>query len=124
MRVALFTETFLPKIDGIVTVTCLLLDHLARRGIETAIVAPKMGVERYNKTAIIGVPGVALPLYPELRVGPPTLDTYRALKRFKPDIAHFIHPVLIGVPGMCSIWMCRGSSIIFIWAFSNRWSRG
>lgn len=104
MRVALFTETFLPKIDGIVTVTCLLLDHLSRRGIETAIVAPKMGVERYNRTPIIGVPGVVLPMYPELRVGPPTLSTYRAVKRFQPDIAHFIHPALIGVPGM---WMAK-----------------
>ena len=100
MRVALFTETFLPKIDGIVTVICLLLDHLERRGIETVIVAPKMGVERYNSTPIIGVPGVRLPLYPELRVGPPTLSTYNELKAFQPDIAHFIHPVLIGVPGM------------------------
>ncbi len=100
MRVALFTETFLPKIDGIVTVVCLLLDHLEKRGIETVIVAPKMGVERYNSTPIIGVPGVRLPLYPELRVGPPTLSTYNELKAFQPDIAHFIHPVLIGVPGL------------------------
>ncbi len=100
MRVALFTETFLPKIDGIVTVTCLLLDHLEKRGIETVIVAPKMGVERYNSTPIIGVPGVRLPLYPELRVGPPTLSTYNQLKAFQPDVAHFIHPVLIGIPGM------------------------
>ncbi|MCC6803661.1 MAG: glycosyltransferase family 1 protein [Anaerolineae bacterium] len=100
MRVALFTETFLPKIDGIVTVICLLLDHLEQRGIETVIVAPKMGVERYRSTPIIGVPGVRLPLYPELRIGPPTLSTYNELKAFQPDIAHFIHPVLIGVPGM------------------------
>jgi len=100
MRVALFTETFLPKIDGIVTVICLLLDHLEKRGIETVIVAPKMGVERYNATPIIGVPGVRLPLYPELRIGPPTLSTYNELKAFQPDVAHFIHPVLIGVPGM------------------------
>jgi glycosyltransferase involved in cell wall biosynthesis len=100
MRVALFTETFLPKIDGIVTVICLLLDHLEKRGIETVIVAPKMGVERYRSTPIIGVPGVRLPLYPELRVGPPTISTYRELKAFRPDVAHFIHPVLIGVPGM------------------------
>jgi len=100
MRVAFFTETFLPKIDGIVTVVCLLLDHLEKRGIETVIVAPKMGVERYRNTPIIGVPGVKLPLYPELRIGPPTLSTYNELKAFDPDIAHFIHPVLIGVPGM------------------------
>jgi glycosyltransferase involved in cell wall biosynthesis len=100
MRVALFSETFLPKIDGIVTVTCLLLDHLARRGIETAIVAPKMGVERYRETPIIGVPGVVFPLYRELRIGPPTLSTYQQVKAFAPDVAHLIHPVLIGTPGL------------------------
>ncbi|MDX2162346.1 MAG: glycosyltransferase family 1 protein [bacterium] len=100
MRVAVFTETFLPKIDGIVTVVCLLLDHLNKRGIETMIVAPKMGVEQYKQTPVVGVPGLPLPLYPELRVGPPTLSTYQQVKRFAPDIAHYIHPVLIGVPGM------------------------
>ncbi|MDZ4767695.1 MAG: glycosyltransferase family 1 protein [Chloroflexota bacterium] len=100
MRAALFTETFLPKIDGIVTVVCLLLDHLEKRGIESIVIAPKMGVEQYRSTPVIGVPGVPLPLYPELRIGPPTLSTYQQLKSFKPDVAHFIHPVLIGIPGM------------------------
>lgn len=100
MRVALFTETFLPKVDGIVTVMCLLLDHLTERGIETVVVAPKMGCERYNETPVIGVPGVRFPLYPELRIGPPTISTYHQLKAFNPDVAHFIHPVLIGIPGM------------------------
>lgn len=100
MRVALFTETFLPKIDGIVTVVCLLLDHLAKRGIESVIVAPKLGCEQYNQTRVIGVNGVRFPLYPEIRVGPPTLSTYHQLKAFNPDVAHYIHPILIGVPGM------------------------
>ena len=100
MRVALFTETFLPKVDGIVTVMCLLLDHLTERGIETVVVAPKMGCERYRETPVIGVPGVRFPLYPELRIGPPTISTYHQLKAFNPDVAHFIHPVLIGIPGM------------------------
>jgi len=101
MRVALFTETFLPKVDGIVTVVCLLLDHLAERGIESVIVAPKLGeVDHYKNTRVIPVKGVTLPLYPELKVGPPTLSTYQQLKDFQPDIAHFIHPVMIGIPGM------------------------
>ena len=100
MRVAFFTETFLPKIDGIVTVTCLLLDHLESRGIETVIFAPKMGVDHYRSTRVIGVPGVTFPPYPELRVGPPTLSTYNQLKAFQPDVAHFIHPVLIGGFGL------------------------
>lgn len=100
MRVALFTETFLPKVDGIVTVMCLLLDHLHKRGIDAAIVAPKMGVNEYRGFPVIGVPGMTLPLYPELRVGPPRPSIYNALKAFDPDIAHFIHPVFVGVPGM------------------------
>jgi glycosyltransferase involved in cell wall biosynthesis len=93
----------LPKVDGIVTVICLLLDHLAERGIETLIVAPKLGegdVTMYNQTRVIGVSGVTFPLYPELKIGPPTLSTYRQLKEFDPDIAHFIHPALIGVGGL------------------------
>jgi glycosyltransferase involved in cell wall biosynthesis len=103
MRVALFTETFLPKRDGIVTVICLLLDHLEKRGIETVLVAPTVDshlgemITHYGNTEIIRVPGlVSFPLYKEIKISPPTYSTYDRLKRFNPDIAHFIHPVLIG----------------------------
>jgi glycosyltransferase involved in cell wall biosynthesis len=115
MRVAVFTETFLPKVDGIVSVVCLLLDHLTARGIKTVVVAPKIGdVKQYNATPVIGVPAVALPPYPELKVGPPTLATYHQVKAFRPDIAHFIHPVLIGIPGMM---MARGMGIPIVSSF-------
>jgi glycosyltransferase involved in cell wall biosynthesis len=63
---------------------------------------------------VIGVPGVPLPLYPELRVGPPTLSTYHELKRFRPDLVHLIHPVLIGIPGM---WMARHLNIPMLASF-------
>lgn len=100
MKVAIFTDTFLPKIDGIVTVICLLLDHLYERGIDFIVVAPNLGASEYRGKPVISVPGVKLPLYPELRVGPPTLNTYRAVKHFDPDIMHFIHPFLIGAFGI------------------------
>jgi glycosyltransferase involved in cell wall biosynthesis len=106
MRVALFAETFLPKIDGIVTVTCLLLDHLAERGIESMIVAPsinrKLGQppSTYANTDVVRVRGVTWPLYPELKIGPPTYSTYKELKSFDPDVAHFIGPAVIGSIGM------------------------
>ncbi|MGQ9849649.1 MAG: glycosyltransferase family 4 protein [Aggregatilineaceae bacterium] len=102
MRVALFTETFLPKIDGIVTVLILLMDHLIQRNIEFVVVAPRLSetVRDYRGRKVIGVPGVRLPLYPELKFGPPTLSTYREIRAFKPDIAHFIHPTLVGTGGM------------------------
>lgn len=101
MRVALFTETFLPKTDGIVRVVCLLLDHLKARGIETVVVAPRSGdISEYNGMPVLTVPAMPFPLYPELKLGPPTLYTYRDLVAFKPDIAHFVHPVMVGIPGM------------------------
>lgn len=102
MRVAIFTETFLPKVDGIVTVLVLLMDHLIRRGVEFVVVAPKIGegVTDYRGNPVIGVPGVTFPFYPELKIGPPTPRTYQKVKRFKPDIAHFIHPTLVGTGGL------------------------
>lgn len=102
MRVALFTETFLPKVDGIVTVMILLMDHLIKRGIEFVVVAPKISdsVTQYRGNKVIGVPGVRLPFYPELKIGPPTLHTYREVKGFRPDIAHFIHPTVVGAGGL------------------------
>ena len=107
MRVALFTETFLPKRDGIVTVICLLLDHLAKRGVESVIVAPTVDeelgemVSHYANTEVIRVSGMGtFPLYKELKISPPTYSTYDRLKQFDPDIAHFIHPVLIGGMGV------------------------
>jgi len=102
MRVALFTETFLPKVDGIVTVLVLLMDHLIERGVEFAVIAPRIDarVTEYKGHPVISVPGVRIPFYPELTVGPPTLRTYREVQRFAPDVAHFIHPSLIGAGGL------------------------
>jgi len=102
MRVALFTETFLPKVDGIVTVLVLLMDHLIKRNVEFMVVAPKLHNQppEYRGKKVVGVPGVRLPLYPELKVGPPTISTYREVKAFQPDIAHFIHPTLVGTGGL------------------------
>jgi glycosyltransferase involved in cell wall biosynthesis len=102
MRVALFTETFLPKIDGIVTVLILLMDHLIKRDIEFMVVAPKIGdkPQDYRGNKVVNVPSVTLPFYPELKFGPPTLRTYHEVKQFKPDIAHFIHPTMVGTGGM------------------------
>lgn len=102
MRVALFTETFLPKVDGIVTVLVLLMDHLIKRDVEFVVVAPRIGdgLSDYRGNRVIGVPSVTFPLYPELKFGPPTLSTYREVKKFKPDIAHFIHPTLVGTGGL------------------------
>ena len=105
-RIAFFTDTFLPKRDGIVTVLCLLLDHLQARGIATAVVAPQLRscANRYGKactsTHVIRVRGLPFPPYPELTLGPPTPATFRQLRAFAPDLVHLIHPAWLGGFGL------------------------
>lgn len=107
MRVAIITETFLPKVDGIVKVTCLLLDHLSKRGIEALVIAPRYGEgARYNDVPVRSLPSLPFPLYPEARLGFATLSLYRDLAAFQPDIAHLFHPVMTGIPTMMMLkWM-------------------
>lgn len=105
MRVAVFTETFLPKMDGIVRVICLLVDHLREQDIEVLIVAPNLAdheepVIEYNGCKVITLDGFPLPWYPECRFTGPSLTVYKELQRFKPDVAHFFHPVTVGIPGL------------------------
>lgn len=107
MRVAIITETFLPKVDGIVKVTCLLLDHLSKRGIEALVIAPRYGEgARYKDVPVRSLPSLPFPLYPEARLGFATLSLYRDLAAFQPDIAHLFHPVMTGIPTMMMLkWM-------------------
>ena len=107
MRIAIITETFLPKVDGIVKVTCLLLDHLSKRGIEALVIAPRYGENpRYNDVPVRSLPSLSFPLYPEARLGFATLSLYRDLAAFQPDVAHLFHPVMTGIPTMMMLkWM-------------------
>ncbi|MAS36529.1 MAG: glycosyl transferase family 1 [Anaerolineaceae bacterium] len=98
LRVALFTDTFLPKVDGITTVICLLLDHLAERGVETIIFSPDTGpIDHYNKTPVITARSIPFPFYPDLRMALPGRRTFQDLHAFQPDVIHFIHPSVFGL---------------------------
>jgi glycosyltransferase involved in cell wall biosynthesis len=100
MRIALFTETFLPKTDGIVNTLCQLLDHLARCGHASLLFAPAGARPRYAQTPVVGLTAVPLPFYPELRLVPPTTDVSARLNAFGPDLIHVINPVSLGVAGL------------------------
>lgn len=98
MRVALFSETFLPRSDGIVTVLCRLLDQLALRGIESMLFTPRLGpVERYAATNICSAPGLPFPPYADLRLALPTPRQWRRLRDFAPQVTHFLHPSVFGL---------------------------
>lgn len=95
LRVVLVTETFLPKVDGIVTRLCNTLRHFVSGGNAALLIAPK-GVDGYEGAAVHGVPGFSFPLYPELKLAVPRGSIGRAIEEFQPDVIHAVNPVVLG----------------------------
>lgn len=100
MRIALFTETFLPKVDGIVTRLRHTVEHLQRNGDQVLIVSPDGGLTEYQGAKIYGVSGFPLPLYPELKLALPRPSIGIALEQFKPDLIHVVNPAVLGLGGL------------------------
>ncbi len=100
MRIAFFTETFLPKIDGIVNTLCHLLRYLEAHGHEAMVIAPEGGPLHYAGAKIIGLPGYPFPLYPELKLVPPYVDVEHSLRSFRPDLIHVVNPISLGLVGI------------------------
>lgn len=100
MRIALFTETFLPKVDGIVTRLRHTIEHLERNGDRVLVVAPDGGLTQYKGAKIHGVPGLPLPLYPELKLALPSVGTKEVINKFNPDLIHVVNPAVLGLSGI------------------------
>jgi len=100
MRIALFTETFLPKVDGIVTRLRHTVDHLQRSGNQVLLFTPDGGITEYRGARIYPLSGFPLPLYPELKLALPRPAIGHALEEFQPDIVHVVNPAVLGLAGI------------------------
>ena len=104
MKIAFFTETFLPKVDGIVTRLTKTVQHLVAAGDEVLIFCPEGAPETYMGAQVVGVPAMPLPLYPELKLALPRPAVAEALDLFQPDLVHVVNPAVLGLGG---IWLAK-----------------
>lgn len=100
MRIVIFTETFLPKWDGIANTLCYLLEHLERRGHACLMFAPEGAPETYAGTRIVGLPSITFPFYKDLKVVPPFFDVAEQVEAFCPDLIHMVNLASLGIVGM------------------------
>jgi glycosyltransferase involved in cell wall biosynthesis len=100
MRIAIFTETFLPKIDGIVIVLCHFLDYLAKKEHEVLLFAPQGGSDRYASATVVGLPGFKFFLYPELTLVPPVRGIRKPILEFQPHLIYMVNPASLGLAGI------------------------
>ncbi|MFO7170329.1 MAG: glycosyltransferase family 1 protein [Chloroflexota bacterium] len=100
MRVAIFTETFLPKIDGVVTILCQALERLQEKGHQVLLFGPPDMPDSYAGAQLFRTGGPRFPLYPELRINLPHPRIGRALRAFQPDVVHVVNPAFLGPTGI------------------------
>jgi glycosyltransferase involved in cell wall biosynthesis len=104
LKIALFTETFLPKVDGIVTRLTKTVGHLVAAGDQVLIFCPEGAPDGYMGARVVGVPALPLPLYPELKLALPRPAVAEALDQFQPDLVHVVNPAVLGLGG---IWLAK-----------------
>jgi phosphatidylinositol alpha 1,6-mannosyltransferase len=94
MRVLVFTESFLPTVNGVTNSVCKVLEHLALRGHDAHVVVPACGAPGsyagFPVQEILSLP------YRQFPVGLPGLHVQRIIEEFAPDVIHVASPFLLG----------------------------
>lgn len=102
VRVAIITENFLPKLDGVTRTLARLLEHLQGNGHQALLLGPDSGMEQYAGAEIVGTAGLPFPFYPELKFNFFRPLFLRRLYEFEPDIIHLVDPVILGASGLAA----------------------
>ena len=98
MRIAFFTETFLPATDGVVTRLKHTIEELLGMGDEMLVIAPKYGEGpgSYEGVPIHRVSSVPFPPYPQIKLAPINPGVGTALRGFGPELIHAVNPFVLG----------------------------
>jgi glycosyltransferase involved in cell wall biosynthesis len=102
MRIAIFTEVFLPKTDGITTRLRHTLRCFRDLGQEVIVFAPDTAASIHAGIRVVRIPGLPFPPYPGLRISLPDPRIAWELKKFGPDVVHAVGPACLGIWGIAA----------------------
>ncbi len=107
MKIVIFTDTYLPKIDGVGISTEQFCRLLAERGHEFVICAPLYGhdddaVGAGDRIRVVRFTNRPLPSYPEVKLANLSLRRIRDAMSNKPDLVHIQSPGLMGQYGIAA----------------------
>ncbi|MCD6477821.1 MAG: glycosyltransferase [Candidatus Aenigmarchaeota archaeon] len=99
MKIAFFTDTYKPQVNGVVTSIDLFADELRKNGHEVHIFCPK-GDKTPKSKYIHPLISFKFRPYPEYRIGFPSLKIMKIIKDIEPDIIHIHGPASVGLLGL------------------------
>ena len=99
MKVAYFTESLLPHVDGVSRTLAQLFGTLEKRGVDFRIFSPfKPGPEISWSTRVHEIPYIRFPLYKDYRLASPIGHRASArLDEYQPELIHVVSPTPINV---------------------------
>ena len=102
MRIALFTETYLPHINGVVTHVKILRDGLVQLGHEVLVVTADAGAQHhYVEDGILHCPAHTSKKFYNYSLSLPISNSrLRLVRDFSPDIIHIHNEFGIGMSGL------------------------
>ncbi|MFH1639925.1 MAG: glycosyltransferase [Chloroflexota bacterium] len=115
MRIGIFTDTYLPEINGIVTVIDMMTRELKREGHEIYIFCPNHPGEKGRQTGIYRFPSLRFIFYKGIRVAIPyNRSAFRIIPSL--DIIHSHSP---GPSGLLALWAARRYHIPHVHTYHN-----
>jgi len=101
MKIAIFTDTFIPDVNGVAKTLGRFTDYLKENQVEYRVFAPKATKENQFSNQIHYFNSLPFLLYPECRLALPNLPQIKEeLSEFKPDLIHVATPFNMGLTGL------------------------
>ena len=108
MRIALFTDTYLPTVDGVVTSLLTTKRELERLGHEVVVFAPQVPGNGCGRDGdVVWVRAREFRHYPGYRIAMLPWREARAVEEIAPDVIHTHGVAFMGLKGMWSAKLCK-----------------
>lgn len=121
MRLALFTDTFAPQMNGVSNTLQRLTIYLEQRGIEYLVFAPKSAPRDIYADPVRPITSIPFFLYPECRLALPNLLAIRTeLDRFRPSLIHLATPFNLG---LCGLRYAQSHSVPYVTSYHTHFDR-
>ena len=100
MRIAFFTDTFLPQINGVAKTLSKFVDYMEKHNIDYRIFAPSFHDQELHNN-VLRSRSFKFVLYPQCRLSVPNyFSIARELDEFNPDIIHVVTEFNMGLCGL------------------------
>ncbi|MFD0680579.1 MULTISPECIES: glycosyltransferase family 4 protein [unclassified Paenibacillus] len=102
MRVALFTDTYLPDVNGVAKTLGRWVQFLQSRNVECKVFAPlSSSADDLGMSIVERFYSIPFLLYPECRMAIPNpIQLNKSLKAFAPNLIHVATPFNLGITGL------------------------